>query len=65
MVDVPPPGTPRTAGSWPTTISTAMPASTPVMTGAEKRSDTQPSRSSPAATTSTPTMSAKTGTRCA
>ncbi len=29
------------------------------MTGAEKRSDTQPSRSSPAATTSTPTMSAR------
>ena len=50
MVVVPRPGTPRTIGIWRTTISTAIPAKMPVITGVEKNSAIHPRRKRPTAT---------------
>ena len=58
MVVVPPPLTPRMAGSWRTTISTAIPASTPVITGVDRNSEIHPRRHRPAATSRAPTTTA-------
>ena len=59
-VVVAPPGTPRMAGIWRTTISTAIPASTPVITGVDRKSAIHPSRKAPTATSAAPTMRAVT-----
>ena len=50
--------TPRMTGSWRTTISTAIPARTPVITGVDRNSEIQPRRSRPTAISSAPTSSA-------
>ena len=49
MVVVAPPGTPRMAGIWRTTISTAIPARIPVITGVDRNSAIHPSRKAPTA----------------
>src|ERR1035441_314434 len=49
---------PRMAGIWRTTISTAIPASTPVITGVERNSAIHPSRKAPTATSAAPTSRA-------
>ena len=58
MVVVAPPGTPRMAGIWRTTISTAIPARIPVITGVERKSAIHPSRKAPTAISAPPTIMA-------
>ena len=58
MVVVPPPVNPRMIGTWRTTIDTAIPARTPVITGVERNSAIHPSRSRPTATSNAPTRRA-------
>jgi hypothetical protein len=58
MVVVPQLGKPRRAGSCRTTISTAIPANTPVITDVERNSAIHPSRSRPTRINSAPTISA-------
>src|ERR1022692_1663366 len=51
-VVVPPPVTPRMTGIWRTTISTAIPARSPSMTGVERNSAIHPRRQRPTTTSS-------------
>ena len=52
------PSTPNSFGACPTTITSARPAIKPSRMGLERKSDTNPSRSSPATTQISPTISA-------
>ena len=58
MVVAPRAGTPRMIGIWRATISTAIPARMPVITGVEKNCEIHPSRNKPAATSTAPTSRA-------
>ena len=59
MVLPPPPGTPRSFGSWPMMIVIASPKMNPVTTDLARKSAMKPRRTSPAATRIAPTTSAR------
>ena len=54
-------GMPRSAGSWPTVMTTASPMTKPVTTDAARNCDRKPRRAAPATTRITPTMRASAG----